>query len=1418
MQSDREKISSILPYIPTSIVRRLNNLQSRFARIADLRGAILYFDLVGFSGHTALYSSRGEEGVEEFQQMLTDLYGRLLGIVNRHGGIVYQFAGDSVLIGIEKRAEETDSDTALRALSCIGEIFAGSLSNTGRVRFPFKLTASYGDYSEMVLGNRLHNYTLSVIGEPVVRAALAERHAPAEHPVIDSTLLVQLPERLRALATPFEHDLHLIEQLPQDAQFQTGSQTSVIERNSRVSLKKYAYFILPALYGKIIEGHAGFLGEFRDTVVVFVQFEDFRFSGVDRVGSARLYNRFYIDVKQRCSNFGGNLLQVDLSDKGNVFLIVFGAPVAVEHKEVTAARFALSLLEETARVNFPVTIRIGMAAGLNYCGDLGAPFRKDYTVIGKSVILASRLMTAAGANCVIVDEIIRDRIAGKFELQFIAEMEFKGMEHSAPSYQIIQEVSGKRDGIFGKDASLIGRSEEMARLRSAMAAAAKGRGEVILIEGEAGMGKSRLLGAFLEESRELDVAVCVGACFSYEQYTPYFVWKQILADFFQAGVPVPGDDSGIILQKITERLREAGDIDTRWAPALAALIGASVEEDEMTEGLDARQKRERLFEIIAELLHARSKMLPLLLCIEDAHWIDDVSLSLIDQIAKGIERAPLLIVLAARPDQQLRGTGVLPSAHTIRLHEMTEDDSREFIRQKLPLDRRDDSLEDLITGRANGNPFFIENIIQSLIEQDFVRRLDSGLWRVVKDPDLLKIPNSIQDIVHSRIDSLSEMEQVVIKTASVIGRIFLYELISRLLPVAVRENAVKHLNNLQAIDLTPIETENPLTFIFKHIVIRDVAYNSLLVSTRRELHRKIGEILEEKYSGRLSEASNILAYHYEMGGDTTRAIRFALDAADIARERYANRDAIHYYEKALSLLEQDNEHLPEMKYGVMENLAHVYRQMGDYRQALNNFRLCLVFYASKNDHMGECGIHTGMGQVYQEMGDFTKTGIELESAMKLLGKSIPSSETMTVTALANQILIRLLRRAFPKLIGRVPRKKRTVYQRQIFLLLLLSKVYFFVNVNKLAWSGFYLLNLAERMGTDRNLSLAWSNYATILQGLGFMKRSESYFIRAVEIAEKLNDPGLKALSLQRYGTRGIYLNNPEFAKSMVEKSVGLFRQVGDMWEMMMAILLDALLYYYEGNYATALEKLTELKSISNRTGSKMQYGYAVARMAFIQYLMKGVESPELSDRLSLSLEYARHCADATGEITVYGFQCRQAIYDGNPEMAARIAHQTFNAIGSFRVMIPHIQMAFVDAGEAALFAAASDLPGTNRKRLIRIAERCAKRAISLGKTFPYLLGSGWRLAGGVAAAHGDHRKSRRAFLKAIEIHESGPNLGEYAITLCAAGNRLNNTDLFKRGEEILMRIGDLRFLDYAREQKMDKLNMKNISGGENPPV
>ena len=1390
MSSVKEITTSVTPYIPFRLLHKLTNPSGHaIRRTEQMEGGLMFVDLAGFTILTESIAETGPRGSEALNDILSRFYDEMLQRIRESGGVVYQYAGDSVLIAFIRHERETQEECAWRitlsALRIIRDLSHFSnveiLGNSYALRA--KIGLSYGDFNQILLGTWRYWYNPSIVGKPVEEAIDAEKFASGGEIIANRKLWELLPPE--KTGEVLESDFIKVFSVP-EKDLDSGLSFAIPEEflNEKF-LKRCSKFIAPAIYNKITGGFSGFIGDFRDVTGMFIRFDGINYHENTREAVNQL-NSFYEYVQQMSDRYGGILLQTDLTDKGNVFLVIFGAPHAQENKENLACRLAVMLQEEKKRFPFINNIQIGISTGKTYCGDLGSSLRKGYTVVSGTINLASRLMTFAQDSSIHVDENTESKIRKTFNKEKIEKVKFKGIEESQDIFRIESEIKRFR-GILLNYAreEFVGRRTELEKLERAMTKSFDEEGQISVIMGEAGIGKSRLTGELLARLENYNAEPLIGYCYSYEKFTPFFPWKELFLNYFQI---LDFDEEENRIAKIEFEFNQLENVSSDWIPVLADIMGIRMEEKPLTRNLEARQKNERIFQIVFQLLEKKARETPLLIFFEDYHWVDEISLNLINYIAARIHTIPAHLLLVARRDADTKRLEGNKNYQLIDLKELSDEDSRSFLRLKLQLDAPNPTFEDLILSRAHGNPFFIESIAQTLIEQSYLVKTAGGKYTVAGDSQEIKIPDSLQDVVLTRIDRLSEKEKTLLKTASVIGRIFAYDTLLHLSPESIQDQMKHLLGLLGTLDLTPLETEEPLSFIFKHMVIRDVAYNTLLISTREEIHVRLANYLEEKSAEKASEAADILSYHFLAGNDREQGLKYTLIAARKAQERYANKDAVHHYKKALELIETTNvsgaANSPEE---LKEELAWVYLREGKYEEAITLFKGCLAFH---KDPLRKANILTGIGQVYQERGDTNEAIDALEKALKFSGRRPPGGKIGTILGLLGQIILRLGHSAFPFLIRRVSENKRGPYHKQLSLTIILAKIYFFADIEKLVWANFTQINVAEKINTDEDLANSYASFALILCGMGLLGGSRTYFEKSLDLADKVGDPLLKALCLSRYGTLGMFINDPDHIIKYEGEAVILFKEIGEIWEQLVAFGSMIQGHLYKSEFDDAYQGWVDFYQLALEFDSRFHQGWAMAWIPFYKYFLFGEPAAPLKEQLKEAVKVTEEVNDQSTRANALMNLAYISVREEDPEEAARWAQETFEVIKNYRVIVPHTQIAFVHAGEAALYAYKHKARALPAKKLLNIAKISYKKTIGFGKNFSYLLGSGLRLKAQYLEHTGASRsKVQAAYQKALEVLEGQPNHWELGMAYYHAGVALpgKRTEYFKNAKSIFIK-------------------------------
>ncbi len=1415
MPATRSSLKSLIPYLPFSTVLRLVEVD-RLPRSETKRGGVIFIDVAGFTAMSAALADQGQAGMQALQEIMSRYFNGLLDFVRDYGGVVYQFAGDSILAGFDLQEGESDAEGALRAALCAYNLhasvadFADFEALGGRYRIQTKAGASFGDFRVLQLGQKGLWFHPVVVGKAVRSAVNAEVRAVAGQSIAARELLELAPEgatRTRALDEE-SGDFAIIDEVEAPPERFKASFRLPAGFDEAKLYRRCSFFIQDALLQKFTTGHRGFTGEFRNVTALFLRFEGYDLSSTDEDGLRKQLDNFFRFVQNEAHTSDGLFLQTDLTDKGGMFMILFGAPNAVENKEAAAARLALRLVSR--RTDFPglSLVQAGVATGDAYCGDLGASMRKSYSTLGNCVNLAARLASYGESSAVHLDENTASRLPRRFVAQSISGVTLKGMGDDLTVYQVLSEK--ELTGLFHLHQDrLVGRKTELGFLTDRMNRALKEkRGGITVVSGEAGVGKSRLVSAFVQQMVENDVVLLGGHCFSYERRTPFYPWKELLLQLFEIGEDETHKENlAGTIEGIAARLNELEDVSPDWAPALAALLGLPATETQITRSLDPREKNLRLSQIIFQLIEAAFQNRTGCLYFEDVHWMDETSFRLIEYIAARIDHLPIIVLLSLRPDpilnslREASATARDPEGRLaeLSLEHFSDEDAQEFVRHRLQLEAPNEGLEAMILNVAHGNPFFIESIVESLVEQGHLQNSngdsangngnhgDGEIRVLATQVDQIRLPGSLRDVLLARLDSLDENAKTTLKTASVIGRVFSFDVLRRLLPDTLREEqAEDSLIDLERMDLTRLESPTPLEYIFKHVVIRDVAYESMLLSTREFIHRRLAEHIEETFSENLWDRADTLAFHFLQGSDADAALRYAFMAGQKARENYANRDAIGYFEQALEIMERPDVALPdqleasdgvvpseELRLRILHDLAEVRSRIGSYDEALNEYRACLDL---TKDPIELAKIHLGMGLIHQERGEPTQAVREMERSMRLLGAQPPRNKASTILSLLYQFVVRFVYSKFPRLIRRIPKQKRRQTRFLLRAIRTLEKMYFMVDLEKFAWGGVYGVNLAERLQDPGELSQVYGAYGIMINGMGFQRAAREYLENGLDIARRMNSaPLVEGLLLQLSGTRHLFSENPAEGLADLDESVRITRAVGGIWELLTSLGTQGQLLFLLSRFEESRQKYEECGELAFDLNSAVHLGWKYCKGTFCEYLMSESTPESIAsarEGLHQAIAISMAAEDLMNQIITYGHLAVVARHAGDAEEAGRLAGEILRVNQNYKVDLPHVKIALVDAADAALFALeharAAGRPAP--KDVQANARRAVRKARSLGKSFSYIRGPAERAYGRYIQFTKGDAKARPIFERAIRYLDASPHRWELGQAHAAAAN------------------------------------------------
>jgi tetratricopeptide (TPR) repeat protein len=690
-------------------------------------------------------------------------------------------------------------------------------------------------------------------------------------------------------------------------------------------------------------------------------------------------------------------------------MALFGAPVAHEDHAQRACHAALSMQraigEYGKRIKMGIGVDFSMRIGLNsgpvIVGSIGDDLRMDYTAIGDTTNLAARLESLAKPGDIVLSRGSYRLIKDFFELESLGKVEIKGKEALQEVYALIKstDVSTRIEAAIAKGLTrFVGRPNSMAALMDAYDKVLSGAGQVVGIVGEAGVGKSRLLLEFRDRLPRREITYLEGRCLHFGGSMAYLPILDILKSFFDIK---EGDRDFVIKKKMKERILQFDKKLKRVLSPFEDLLSLKVT-DEVYLDLEPKQKRVRVFEATRDLLIRQSQKRLLVLAIEDLHWIDRTSEEFLNYLIGWLANARILLILLYRPEYT-HTWGSKSYYNRIGLSQLTTESSAELVQAILEGGEVVPELRELILSRTGGNPLFMEEFTHGLIENGSIQRQDNQ-YVLNKKPSDVEIPDTIQGIISARMDRLEDNLKRTIQIASVIGRDFAFRILQ--LITGRREELNSYLLNLQGLELIYEKSLFPeLEYIFKHALIQEVAYNSLLLSRRKEIHKKIGQAIEQIYPERLEEFYEMLAYHCYEGENWAKAFDYLEKAGDKFASAYANQEALDYYDKALEVgAKMGNASLVKSaelakKRGMVNSL------IGEFQGAIDDFNRMRAAALSMGDRH-----HEGIALAYRGWAEHQNHRVEtaedtLKSALNMAEEGFEDVRCFASTTLGAIYLI-----------------------------------------------------------------------------------------------------------------------------------------------------------------------------------------------------------------------------------------------------------------------------------------------------------------------------------------------------------------------------------------------------------------------------
>lgn len=1164
-------------------------LDRRMALAAELdlprrsQGSALFADVSGFTPLMEdLANALGpQQGAEELTHLLNALYSPLVDEVHRHRGSIVAFGGDALTCWFSGEVRETARWAAacgramLRHVSSFGPVDTPA----GSVDLSMHVGIASGGVGRVCVGRSPYGLLDVLVGATVDRMAETQQRAAAGQVAVDAATAAHLPA---AILRPLDGEAFL---LNGEAEPPTREDAPVPPPLSAESVRRW---LAEPLYRRVRAGAGAFAAEFRSVTSVFVHFAGLDYERDLEVD--RKLQRYVVLAQEFLAPYEGYVSLVACGDKGSLMHLLFGAPIAHEDDTDRAVRFSLEFQEAVGAVPFIQEQRIGISRGRVYAGVLGSAQRCTYTVLGDEVNVSARLMEAAATDQVLVSQRVQRAVGPDMAFHSLGAVAVKGREELVPVFE--PTVAQDRGPLV--EERLVGREREEEALIDLLERVQAGRGHVLLLMGEAGVGKSALVRFLQRRADERGWRAHVGACRSYGQHTSYLPWRAILEQVCGLEAEVGPAERMARLEQSVAGLPAPADQPDYWQarlPLLSEAMGLEVPETALTRSLEGELRRDNTFQLLGALVRHLAAERPALVVLEDAYWADELSLALAGQIGRGLFDLPLLLVVVSRPFAEPAPTGLqvleaLPERMVLSLTPLEETPSLELARERLGTARLPSSLETLLQERAQGNPFFIEELLRSLQEGGHLRRSDGGV-KLAGEWAELDLPDTVEGVIRARMDRLPEGHRLTLKVSSVIGRTFRRPLLREVHPAGLDTPVLaRQLARLGKGAFTQLEEGDPeWRYAFRHPILHEVTYETLLFAQRRQLHGAIGSVLERWNADDPFGVLDLLAYHFARSGEREKAVVYLQRAGDKARREYANEVALDHYSQALERLLPEEQ---ERRYDLLAGRERIYdllgeraaqeedlREMGELADVLRGARRrveVLNRKARRAVDMGEFpearqfaqqawelaeegGDRAGAAEAQKTLGIVHAILGEYERARRFFAHSGEVYRTLgdragEASCVGNVGLVYLYqgdaeraRDSFRRTLQLSRSEENRYQQAQVLINLGLAES----NLGAYERAFEYYaqaIAISREIGSATNEELALGNVGNLLMELGDWSEAAVHNRRALQLARRMADREGEATSLSNLGLLSAYQGDVDQGRRLMEEALEQNRAMG----------------------------------------------------------------------------------------------------------------------------------------------------------------------------------------------------------------------------------------------------------------------------------
>jgi class 3 adenylate cyclase/tetratricopeptide (TPR) repeat protein len=1330
-------------YVPQCIVQRLAQTRSIDSKpsVQRLEGALLTLDIARFSTLTDRLTQLGPLGAELLSEVLNAYFSHMTETAIRYGGDIIDFIGDGIIV--LWRATDNLEVCVLLATQCAFELQDTMQLISDDTGSPLRQRAliSAGWLNHFLVGGSNGRWYSLFAGQPLrSTAALFGKAEPGK--------IVAAPEawsKLNAFAM--------------GTMRQDGS--VVVHRiNKQLEPPQRAKVPVPPFVDPLLESYVSgalvhqqqtqqkqWLAGFRTITTIFINFKYTDIATPDHLGRTQ---RVVNCIDEAATRYQGSFEQLVMDDKGVSVLVAFGIPLyAHEDDPIRAVKSALLVQNELA--NEGISTSTGITTGRLFYGDTGGLARRHTTIIGSTINLAARLMQAANGG-ILCDPATVDAVGEAFSFQPMQALAVKGYAEAIPVYYLREA----RDAVPPHFRStLIGRESELARLLRHLDES-QDSDRLVVVRGEAGIGKSRLLADLIEQARGRDYRVLVTSGSAIEVGTPYFPWRRILSQLLSDGEPFDAVAARRKIQSILER----DDRLLAWSSLLNDLLPLELPENNVVRQMNGAARANALYSVIVGLLGQSTDMPPILVVLDDLHWIDEASAASFSTLLERVDR--LQIIAASRPLDQDCGVNLTQlmtrdAGEIIDLEPLSYATNAKLINELLEVKSVPEDLLDFVFSRTEGHPYYTEALLAELKGSGLISVTDGRctLNENFRTDAATTVPDSLQGVIVSRIDRLRPAEQLLLRVASVLGREFPANMLIEIYPLDEQtEDLEVVVQILRDEDIIRHESGQQAGMLaFKHVIFQETTYQLLLYAQRRQLHAGAARWIESHYPTQREPFYAELAMHWEKAGFIGRSVHYSERAGVYALEQYALREAITHLSTCFAVAKQHGLQL---------------------------------------HHARQARWETALGDAYHELREYDVAALHYERAAALCRQPLPVGKAPLLTNIGKQAIRQLRLRLLPRVTENQPRNAQVCLEVASHVHERIAEIaYFDDRPLPLLFSTLASLNLAEQ---THSVSEMVNGYAALSVGLlqaGAAHIASFYNRRSLELAKSegtLTDFAWSHMVNMVYSaTQGKW----DEVHHSADISARGYRKLGARirWQTVKSIACFA--YFSTGQFSEATEALWELKRSETRETPDQILAWIYAADMVIALARDDVTLEQIHRLQRAETSVLNH----SDRLLCQGLIARGMMRLGDIGAALVAADRALATLAHHSPTAWHITAGIAGAAETYLNALAYD-PGTQDLRSeLQNRSLAACRALRnhAGKA-PVSRPMAEVLLGRYHLEHGHHRRARGLWNRAITHADRLQMPYEKALALYHTGHHLPtnsagfNTQLHK-SQEIFERLG-----------------------------